>query len=248
MELNWCSIIKYFVLSLIFPLFLFYGSLQAWSYTNQEEELNARAPTFLASLKAAGVNEEALARSKVKSYQTIRPGIMTAAGGLLQCRNSQMTAHATMTGLQLEAGKCTKKTHERLKARSVALASATTKRKQTSLGLDFDKEVKDWKTQIEKEESELRELKIKCQPIRTKIEEGNYTFQDRVNLRKLEETIAEAQACHHPGFKLVGDNIDWNINPRHWTRTAGRRGLHYFNLMAVKNRVRRPLYKCNHVI
>lgn len=45
------------------------------------------------------------------------------------------------------------------------------------------------------------------------------------------------QNDQHPGYKLVGDNVDILIKPRHSTISDGNKDLHYYNCMAVKNRV-----------
>ena len=39
------------------------------------------------------------------------------------------------------------------------------------------------------------------------------------------------------GFKVVGDNIDKNVHPRHESLDQHTRSLHYFNCYAVKDRI-----------
>ena len=43
----------------------------------------------------------------------------------------------------------------------------------------------------------------------------------------------------HPwyGFKLVGDNIDKNVRPRHQTLQRQTQSFHYFNSYAIKDRL-----------
>ena len=41
----------------------------------------------------------------------------------------------------------------------------------------------------------------------------------------------------HPGFIIVGDNIDFSIKARHMTSTFQRKEFHLFNSLAIKNRV-----------
>lgn len=39
------------------------------------------------------------------------------------------------------------------------------------------------------------------------------------------------------GYKLVGDNIDKNIHPRHQTTSHQTKSIHYFHFYGVKDRV-----------
>ena len=47
----------------------------------------------------------------------------------------------------------------------------------------------------------------------------------------------ETTADNWVGFKIVGDNIDKNVRPRHQTLEAGTRSLHYFHAFAALDRV-----------
>lgn len=42
---------------------------------------------------------------------------------------------------------------------------------------------------------------------------------------------------NHPGYRLVGDNVDIMIKPRQTSIAHASTDLHFFNLMAVKNRI-----------
>ena len=64
---------------------------------------------------------------------------------------------------------------------------------------------------------------------------------------------SKLQSTRHPGFQLVGDNIDFITKPRHQTSEHGKKNLHYFNFLAVKNKVnvlyhyfRLDIYKGKH--
>ena len=71
---------------------------------------------------------------------------MSAAGTLLQCRNKDMTAKASIIGLQLKSGGATKQTHHRLHARSLFASYTATITRQEMLGVDGD--IKKWKDDI----------------------------------------------------------------------------------------------------
>ena len=211
--------------------------LQAWSYTDQEQELKDKAPAFLKSLQAAAVNERSLAHTKTKQYATIVPGMMSAAGTLLQCRNNQMVAHATVTGLQLKSGGATKQTHRRLQSRSMSVSYTSVISKQTMLGVGFDKPVLEWKQRMEEDADRISELENQILPLKAKIENQEHDFREFLEHKKLLQQLDSATRNRDPGYQLVGDNIDFSTNPRQFTTESGRKSLHYFNFLAVKNRV-----------
>ena len=41
----------------------------------------------------------------------------------------------------------------------------------------------------------------------------------------------------HPGFQIVGDNVDVHVNVRHETMAKKAKDMHWFQIYAVKNRV-----------
>lgn len=134
---------------------------------------------------------------------------MSAAAILFYSRNMFMNAHQTMTGMILKRGAAAKSVFARLYARSLCVSYKTILRKQVEFGNGHDKPVLDWKCQIEAE----------------------------TKRRTLPTTQPVEQTDQHPGYKLVGDNVDIFIKPRHSTISDGNKDLHYYNCMAVKNRV-----------
>ena len=125
----------------------------------------------------------------------------------------------------------------RLQARSMSVAPKTVKAKQIQLGIDFDAEVLKWKNQVEEDVIKIHELEEHCRPLRQLIYDQQHTFQDRVKLNPFEKELAKAYVDRHPGYKLVGDYIDFSINPRYFTISEGRKSIHYFNFLAIENRV-----------
>lgn len=120
-----------------------------------------------------------------------------------------MNAHQTMTGMILKRGAAGKAVFKRLHARLLCVSYGTILRKQVEYGTDHDKPVKDWKLQIENEAKETH----------------------------LQTEQQSKQVEQHPGYKLVGDNVDLLIKPRQSTISDGNKDLHYYNVMAVKNRI-----------
>ena len=167
---------------------------------------------------------------------------MSAAGTLLLCRNKDMTAHATITGLQLKSGGATKFTHKRFHARSLSVSYTTTLQKQESLGIGFDEDVRRWKKEMEEDFERRKECQVHVEMLEHKIAEGSHEFSDVLQWRKLKEESRNLEESRHPGFMLVGDNIDFVTKPRHQTSERGKKDLHYFNFFAVKNKVRFNTY------
>ena len=52
-----------------------------------------------------------------------------------------------------------------------------------------------------------------------------------------EHTLPNESVNQWHGFKIVGDNLDKNIKPRHQTLLHKTQSLHYFNVYAIKDRV-----------
>ncbi len=162
---------------------------------------------------------------------------MSAAGTLLQCRNDQMVAHGTITGLQLKSGGASKQTHKRLHSRSMSVSYTTVINKQEMLAIGFDAPVLEWKKEMEDHADKLSELKSAKAPLEEMIQKDEHNFTDFLQLKDINERITKLNIEAHPGFQLVGDNIDFTTNPRQFTSESGRKSLHYFNFFAVKNRV-----------
>ncbi|XP_072021080.1 uncharacterized protein [Amphiura filiformis] len=98
-------------------------------------------------------------------------------------------------------------------------------------GKNHDKTVKDWAAQIHLEDVKERELKAEIK----EMEETE--FHSPEHLESLKEDLKQHNATRHSGFCITGDNIDLTITPRQVTRQNQKKSLHYFNHMAVKNRV-----------
>ena len=175
---------------------------------------------LLTCLKAAAVHPKLEERQK-KSYKAIQPGIMMAAGTLLYLRNEHMNAQQTMTALTLKRGGASVKTVSRLKARGMSTAYTTLLNKQESFGKDFDHDVLNWKKRLEDEYKEEGELG-------TLAKEGN---------SEALHSLASLNKSRHPGYLLNGDNVDLRIKPRQLTMTDGTKDLHYYQLIAIQNRI-----------
>ena len=136
-------------------------------------------------------------------------------------RNEHLNAHQTMTALTVKQGGGSSKAIKRLHARGLSVAYETLLQKQLAYGKDYDKTVCQWRETVEKEfqlEKELQE----------RIQNGDATAQHE---------LEELNKSRHPGYMLNGDNVDLRIRPRQSTMADPAKDLHYYHLIAVKNRI-----------
>ena len=63
-------------------------------------------------------------------------------------------------------------------------------------------------------------------------------WKNQVESEYKDEAMSGSRTARkHPGYRLVGDNVDIIIKPRQTSIAHASIDLHYFNFMAVKNRV-----------
>ena len=60
---------------------------------------------------------------------------------------------------------------------------------------------------------------------------------DSEQYSNLDQHVGIANACNFKTFKLVGDNIDKNINPQDVRLDSQTVSLHYFHSYAVRDRI-----------
>ena len=190
--------------------------LEKWSYEKQETELQERAPVLLSILKTAATSTQNLKRTHKKSEASIRPGIMSAASNLLNCRSNAMNLHGVMTAVVLKRAGAKKSAFQRLHTRFICASYGTAHKRQVAFGKDFDKPVKEWQTKITDEA--LVEEAIRCGMMPSR-------------------TLEQYNSNRHPAHKLIYDNLDMKLL-RHFSGIDYQNtDLHMCNMMAVQNRV-----------
>ena len=192
------------------------SDLDKWSYDEQQNELDQRAPYFSACLKAAATSKENLKRTKHKSEDTIQKGILASASTLLNCRSEGMNLHAVMTSLILKRAGAKKSAFRRLQTRFICASYGTAHARQIAYGKDFDAEVRKWQKLLADQALVGEAIIAGMIPNRT---------------------IEEFNTKRHLGFKLVGDNLDMKNHARYMTIQNQNKDWHLFNMMAVANRV-----------
>ena len=172
--------------------------IKCFSAVEQEKELVKDAPTFLTMLNAAANNSKQLQQNKLKTAESVVHGTMSAAGVLLNCRSMHMNALQTLTALTLHEGGANNKTFDRLQRRFMSIGHKSLISLQDQLCEGFDSEVRKWQEDVVKEsaaEAELVDI----------LQKSPDNDEAESRLEKLTKT-------RHPGYMLVGDNVDVKVN------------------------------------
>ena len=147
---------------------------------------------------------------------------------------------STISGLQLKRGGADKKAIERLNARKVSIGYQTVKKKQTEFGEKFDEQVHKWAVKMEGDKELEKQLKAQVKDI-DEIKEGALgvmaTAVASKALDHAKSALDRHMAQRHPGYRIVGDNVDHKVKPRHMTTTNTTTDHHHFHMFAVENRV-----------
>ena len=203
-------------------------SLANWSYENQELELNVTSPTFLTILQAAGT-PKGVEKNKKKTHEVVRAGLMTAAGVILHTRNKFMNAHQMLTALILKQGGAGEKAFRRLSSRFLCVGLNTADRALDEMCVDYDLPVRNWAIELINDREEEGRIQ---QQLTTAVEKN-----DKKTAEEVRKKLNEHNEKRHPGFQLVGDNVDMRINVRQMGIGHQNLDLHHFNFLAIKNRV-----------
>ena len=111
-------------------------------YSKQDIELKNKAPFLRDIVFSVAVNPRADSRNKMKSSDSLVPGIMNAINSLLFCHNQQMNANTTINTLVLRRGKADKMCYNRFQALKICLSHHSALEKQFDLGKGFQEPVK----------------------------------------------------------------------------------------------------------
>ena len=183
----------------------------------QEKELLIRCPTFAGAIISAGSNRRNLKGNKIKTEDNIRPRIMTAAGILLHSRSQRMNLHQLLFSLVLRRAGAKKSAFWRLNALSVTLSYPDTLKKQSAMGVGFDKDVTEWMKEVEEKEP--------------------HSDWDIIGIEDMEANEEKTGISPCNTFRLLGDNCDLRSKCRTTTRTKTGDDKHLFMNLAIRDRV-----------
>ncbi len=204
-------------------------SLANWSPSAQEQELHTKAPTFLTFLECAGTPTKVASNTK-KNPDVIRNGLMAAAGVLLKTRNKNMNSYQTMISLALKQGGAGEKTFRRLHSMSICDSYQVISSKLDEFSIGYDEPLKRWQQEMVADAEKERALLDKLANLK-----GEIASHDE--LVRCERELEVHNQCRHPGYQIVGDNVDMRIRVRHMTIGHQDQDIHHFNHLVIKNRV-----------
>ena len=200
--------------------------LQNWSYSDQVDELQKKAPNLLKVLDTVVNMSKAQESGNDNIHQRKQRGLVSGTGVLLQTRSKFTNAAGLHNALILKRGGASEKTFRRLNDKGLTVSYKTVLRTQKKIGLDHNREAITWAHQVYVDSIKEKEL------AHTVGECSNEQEQAQAK-----EALATFQDQRHPGFKLVGDNVDIGQKARQLSKSHKNPDHHFFNHAAVKNRV-----------
>ena len=211
-------------------------SLAKWSPSEQEQELHIKAPIFLTFLESAGT-PRSITRNKTKKMETVRNGILAAAAVILKTRNKNMNAYQTMISFALKQGGAGEKTFRRLHALGMCDSYQVLSHKLDQYSVGYDEPLQRWQEEMLCDAEQEREILKNLADLTGQIADGGDLLVLEPLKHKLDSKLAEFQVTRHPGYQVVGDNVDMRILVRFMLMMAQDREIHHFNHLAIMNRV-----------
>jgi hypothetical protein len=160
------------------------------------------------------------------------PGIISAACTLISVYNREMSALAYINSIILLKGGAKKSALSRLNATKICMSYQATLDKASEIPDNTDIKLKDWQTLVF--DDRAREKNV---------------MDEISNLQELEDTGAiltiadlntQLQCLRlgmHPGYYIVGDNVDMRTHARYHRLSNHDQDAHMFQMAAYKNRV-----------
>lgn len=133
-------------------------SLKDVRFGDQQKELQVRAPVFYEFLTAAGCNKRNLERNKMKTGESTKPSLLTAAGILLMTRSERMNAQAILNAIILRRAGAKKLAFKSLSARNIVVSYNTMLNKQLELAQETSNKLSEWTSNTE----DCRTIALDC--------------------------------------------------------------------------------------
>ena len=128
--------------------------LKKMSFTQQYEETLSLAPFLSTTLVAAAKNPK-INRNTSKTFERIIPGLMTALGTLLFCRNTHCNRIPTLVGIILKRSLADKVCINHLNSFYMSLSYSSVIKTQEELGKDFMRTPNEWSEECLKDGKKL---------------------------------------------------------------------------------------------
>ena len=223
------------------------------------EELASVAPTFYTMLCAStGFQPESNEEGSHESHSHIPAysHMTSAVACLMFYRNQRMSAFQHLVGSILRESGAKKMAFKRLNNMGLCMSSDSVCRKAKEMIGTFDERVKCWKKSVEKlaghavdnegsdsdsseaTNSDSSEATILLDDDDDDDDTGN--MGDHTEPRDSQSNEKQPHTSHLPYFQIVGDNIDFEVKAKFMTLSQRNRSLHWFNMVAVDERVCPP--------
>ena len=206
--------------------------LQNFSWDIVYSEFQKMCPHFCQFLEAAMHNPSAVG-NKVKTHLQIRNAMCSAGCKLLSIFNDDMSALRHINSILLKKGGLKKSGFIRMCASYDTMSYMTANRIQESFGKDHDSDILSWKNQIAIETENEGNVLQKLNSLHGQAQDA----ETKQTIISLTAELEDLRKSMHPGYDLVGDNVDMKTDPRQMTSKHQRKNYHLFNIMAYQNRI-----------
>jgi hypothetical protein len=196
-------------------------SLKTFSWKKLHDELAEITPTFLTFVKSVADGDE----NKLKREM---PAILSAAATLINVNNREMSALHYIQSFILLKGGAKKSAFTRLNAMKSCMSYYSTMDKANEFAAQADVQHSKWKSIVW--DDRIRELEI--------MNALDNFGEDSIETRsRLENELTTLRNGMHPGYYIVGDNVDMRTHVRHQRLGYTDLDAHMFQLVAYENRV-----------
>ena len=199
------------------------ADLKRFSWVKVHEELKQKTPRFLRFVQCAA--EMPTNRRKSDKVAASLPALLSSACKLLSVHDHQLSLMQHMNSIILSKGGCKKVAYTRMNAMNDCTSYKVTLDKMSQIAEEGLDEVKDWAKDCN-EDNKKERLLMSDISAATPEEKG-----------PLVKTLQEHRQVMHPGYHIVGDNVDFVVKARHQTISLHDKDVHMFQLVANLNRV-----------
>jgi hypothetical protein len=205
------------------------ASLKSFSWSKLNEELHTRTPTLLRVLESIYEDDKGKLKKEL-------PAIISAACTLISVHNREMSALAYINSIILLKGGAKKSSFSRLNATKICMSYQSTLEKANEIADNADTQLEAWQKKVWDERQHELKLLEDIHQLEGETEPGSVT-SSVLTKAALEVELQCLRLQMHPGYYIVGDNVDMRTHVRHHRIGHGDQDAHMFQMAAYKNRV-----------
>ena len=201
------------------------ASLKSFSWQKLHDELEEKAPKFLAVMKIVCENHDVKMKKEL-------PAILSAASTIVAVHNPEMSALEYIKSLILLKGGANKSTFTRLNAVKTCMSYTMTIQKANEIASNADAQMEIWQTNVWNDRQREQQLLGGIEELK-----GNSDVASVLGVSRIENELKCLRRYMHPGYYIVGDNADMRTHARHHRLGHTDTDAHMFQLSAYRNRV-----------